>query len=245
MSAALKIGQVRDQKLASPDLAVRPVPGAVEGHADHPSVEVILGHARDNVGVVMLHADLLHTVQFQRKTGTEVAGMEVVSGDARLYAEQLLHLLQRFLEEPQSFVVFEIADMLAEQGVAAFGQAERVLQSGPAGQHFGHLGAQVDGQRRVASRTAQYSRLALEGAHHGVVGTHINVAIVKQERIGDAGQPLARLVISCHDRLFAHIAAGHNQHAVRGAVEQKVVKRRVGQHDAQRVVARRDFGRNG
>ena len=50
----------------------------------------------------------------------------------------------------------------------------------------------------------------------------------------------ARFEVVHHDRLFAEVAAGHDQRVEWRAVEEQVVQRRVGQHHAEGAIARRD-----
>ena len=96
------------------------------------------------------------------------------------------------LKEDQRFVIFEIADVLAQKGVMILGKTERVLQFGAAGQDFSDWKAQRDGIGSVAARTAQDALLAFENAHHGIVHAGVDVAVVKQESVGDAMQARAR-----------------------------------------------------
>ena len=54
--------------------------------------------------------------------------MQIVRHGPRLHAEQLLQVGQRLLEKDQRLVILQVADVLAEDGVAPLGQAEGVLQ---------------------------------------------------------------------------------------------------------------------
>ena len=48
----------------------------------------------------------------------------------RCNPEQMLHPIERLFEELHGLVVFKVADMLTQNGVAAFRQAEGVLPDG-------------------------------------------------------------------------------------------------------------------
>ena len=46
-------------------------------------------------------------------------------------------MFQRFAEKLHGLEVLQIADVLAQNGIPVFGEAESVLQLAAAGQHFG------------------------------------------------------------------------------------------------------------
>jgi hypothetical protein len=88
---------------------------------------VILGHAGSNVGVVMLHANNLHTFLSQSPLGGEIVGMEIVSDDLGVDFENALKMIDALLKEFVAFEVFEIADVLAEEGFTAAKDTDSVL----------------------------------------------------------------------------------------------------------------------
>ena len=88
---------------------------------------------------------------------------------------------------------------------------------------------------RISARPAQHALAAFEGAHHRIVRAHVDIAIVRQEPVGHAREPLERFRVRHHDGFFAQVAAGHHQRIVRRAREQQVVQRRIGQHHAEGV----------
>ena len=69
----------------------------------------------------------------------------------------------------------------------------------------------VDRMWRVASRAAQHALLAFEDAHHGIVHARVDIAVVEQERVGDAVEARGGFAIAGDDGLFAEVAAGHHQ----------------------------------
>ena len=79
------------------------------------------------------------------RIGAQVRRVKVVSHGPRRHAKQLLEIGQGLLEKDQGLVVLQVADVLAEDGVTPFGEAERVLQLAAAGQQFGNRAAQVEG----------------------------------------------------------------------------------------------------
>ena len=108
----------------------------------------------------------------------------------------MLHARQRLLEELHGLVVFEVADMLAQDGVAALGQAEGVLQLAAKRKHFVQFDAEIDGLGDEAARAAQHAFAALEGAHDRIVDAGADVAVVQQKPVGDAAELPQRLGVA-------------------------------------------------
>ena len=82
-----------DQQLATPDRAVLAVAGAVEDRPYGRAVLAVLGEARREVGMVVLHPDEAHVLELERVLGRQVLGMEVVRHHLRLDGEQALEVL--------------------------------------------------------------------------------------------------------------------------------------------------------
>ena len=237
--------KVGDQKFPAPDFSIGAVAGTVEGHANHLAAEVIFRHATGNVRMMMLHADFSFQRQFQREARAHVVGMQVVRHRPRFNPEKLLQVRQRFLEEHQRLVILQIANVLTQNCVGALGQAKRVLQLGAAGQDLASgmprstgCGTYPRERRSTRSRPSSY-------AHHGIIGSHVDIAVVKYKPVGHRLQTLPRLLIRGDNWLLADVAAGHHQgrelrRLVGRVAEQQVMKRRVGQHDANGVIARSD-----
>ena len=66
-------------------------------------------------------------------------------------------------------------------------------------------------------------------------------AVMNEKAIGDGTQAGVGFFVADADRLLAEVAAGHHQGRAEG-VEQQLVQRRVGEHDAEVAVARRHRG---
>src|SRR5579871_2954175 len=136
MRTALEARIVAYHELSTPDLSVSSVACTVESYADYFALEVVLGHAACNMGMMVLDADLLESFELQRQFRAEVAGVQIVRDYSRRDAEEPLHMLQGFPEENQSFQILQIADVLAQNRVVVFSKAERVLQLASAGQNL-------------------------------------------------------------------------------------------------------------
>ncbi len=82
MSAPFEPGVVANQKLAAPDPAVRPEPGAVECHADDLFPQAVLRHATRDVRMVMLNGELRFRPA-HRPPRAQIVGMKIVRNQAR------------------------------------------------------------------------------------------------------------------------------------------------------------------
>jgi hypothetical protein len=148
---------------------------------------MVLRHAAGDVRVMMLHADLaLGMADPRAPCGCSSSRDAVVGDGARRDAEEVLQAGERLLEELHGLEVFQVADVLAEDGVAALGQAEGVLQFAAEGEHLVQLDAEVDGLGDEAARAPQHAFAAFEGADDGIVHAGPDVAVVQQKPVGDA-----------------------------------------------------------
>ena len=92
----------------------------------------MLGEAGGEVGVVVLDGDRLDPVALERVAGRQVVGVQVVGDDLGLDREQALEVLDPLAERAQRLEVLQVADVVADPGALALGEAERVLQLGAA-----------------------------------------------------------------------------------------------------------------
>ena len=67
--------------------------------------------------------------------GGHIVRVQVVGNHLRRYPEQVLEVGDALFVSQESLIIIQIADMMAEEGVAVFGQAEGVLEFCPGGQH--------------------------------------------------------------------------------------------------------------
>ncbi len=74
----------------------------------------------------------------------------------------------------------------------------------------------------------------------------MDIAVVHQERIREPGQTRKRLVVNCGDGFLGIITAGHDERrAGKVRLQEQVVERGIGEHQAQILDAGRYEGRNG
>ena len=98
-------------------------------------------------------------------------------------------------------------------------------------------------ERRSMQRAAVVSDR--HGAHERVVRARLDRPVVRDEGVGDGGQPIARIVVAERDRLVRDVAAREHERvdAKLGEVgQQHVMERCVREHDAELGQARSDRG---
>src|SRR5215210_1261837 len=167
--------------------------------------------------------------------------MEVEGDQLRAHVEEPAIMLDSFPERPQRLVVLHVPDVVAHEGVAVSGQAERVLELSTAGQGVpGEVRGQPQRCRGVATGATDRVRSSSRCTDHGVVATHVNLTVVDQEVVGDLAQLVQRFLVAIGDGLVRVVAAGHNERDARIAQEE-VVQRRVREHHAQSALARGDL----
>ncbi len=127
------------QHFPSPDGRVGPQPSAIEGEADHRPDGLIFGHAGGNVGMVVLNLDTGDAHQLPGITGAHIVRVQVAGHDLWIDVQNAFEMVHREAEEVLCGPVFQVTDMLAHKGLPAPGEADRVLQLSPAGQHRRHV----------------------------------------------------------------------------------------------------------
>src|SRR5919109_1060561 len=126
------------KELSAPDGTVRTVAGPVEGNSDHALFcgTFVVSEAARDVRVVVLDADSREPgfLQLTGVLGGQVLGMEVVGDQFWTNVEEPAVVLDSFPERPQRLVVLHVSDMVAHEGMAVSGQAERILELSTTGQ---------------------------------------------------------------------------------------------------------------
>ena len=189
---------------------------------------------------MMLHANNLHTFLSQRPLGGEIVGMEIVGDDFGVDFENALKMIDALLKEFVAFEVFEIADVLAEEGFTAAKDTDSVFQFATDSQDRLRFALNRDWERDEAAGAAQLLRASGGDANDGIIAATQDVAIMDEKSIGDVLKTLHRFLIVDGDGLFAEIGAGHNQCVELGAAEKQVVERRVGQKSAEETIVGSD-----
>ena len=170
--------------------------------------------------------------------------MQVVDDNRRHHGEQALEGLDSLGERAERREVLQVSDVVADPGAFTPGEAEGVLELGPAGQQRRRRAAGKRERRgheaaRAPQEGGSCASADLDGAHHRIVGARLDRPVVEQEQVGEAGEAFERVAVLVGDRLVGDVAAG--QHQCRGDVErQQVVKGRVRQHHAELARPRGD-----
>ncbi len=144
----------------------------------------MLGADRRDMGGVVLEAQDGRAKIFG-ETGREIIRVQVAGDGLRPHVEQAQQMRRALFVEPKRFGVGEVADVLAHESFAAARQSEGGLQMAAAGEHAGAVFAEVDGLGHKTARAAQEGGGAIDDLHDAVVGAHDNVAVVRDDQVGD------------------------------------------------------------
>ncbi len=227
------------EDLAAPDGAVGAVAGAVEGEADDAIVlgHAVLHHDGREMGMVMLdQRDVASVLLFGPPSGL-VAGVGVGDDGRWVDAVHVVELAHRPLEGGQRLEAAHVADVLADPGRTTRGQAERVLQLTPHGEHRRHLEGQADGEGGIAPGTPDGEDVTVTHPHHRVVARHVDGPVVEQPGVRDVPEARPGVRILVADGLVGEVPARHDEHGqARGVVprhlvEQEMMQRGVGEQE--------------
>ncbi len=176
------------QNLAAPESAVVAHAQAVESHADELRGEARFGRGRRNMRVVMLDGDAPALREVARRVlRRQVSRMQVVDHVGRIHVEQPHEVGQVRLEGAICEQVLEVARVRRHVGPSPASQRERVLELGAHRQNgLGSGDGQMERLRGVASAAPDHALAAVHDPRDGVVVPCPDLAVVGQERIGDA-----------------------------------------------------------
>src|SRR5512142_496425 len=104
-----------------------------------------------------------------------------------------------------------------------FREADGVFEFSPNGQNRRQLFFEKNGDGNKAAGTAHLSWYSSDDAHYGIVAAQQNVAIVDEEVVGQPAQARHRFVVIDGNRLFAQIAASHDQRLKSALGKEQVV----------------------
>src|SRR5690349_1522783 len=123
---------VRNQHLAAPDGTIFPVARAVERHANDRlrPVHLMLSHASRDMSMVMLYADgrnILTPGALQNIARRKIVRMQIIGDRFRSYPEQLLEMFHTLFKGSQCFVIFHVANMVAQKCIIPVCDTESVF----------------------------------------------------------------------------------------------------------------------
>ena len=209
-----------------------------------------LRQRRGNVGMVVLHlaqGQALLVGQVAGPFAREVLGMHVAGQDLGSKAKKPLVLAERAVPGVERVGVFQIAQVLADEGLLAAREAEGRLLLGAAGKHAGQAcTVRVDAGRvgklhgRGGDAAGAAHDLGAAGlhAHDRVIVASQDGAVVAQPGVGHVDEARHGHLVVADDGLVGEVAARHYQRCPHGA-QQQVLQGRIGKHGAKlRQVAR-------
>ena len=151
----------------------------------------------------------------------------------RFHLEQPLIVRHRLLEGAQGDLVFQVADMVADEGKPIAPQTERVFQLAPTSQHVPpEFPFQPYRRGRISPCASQQARRAVPYSSHRIVTAGVNFPVVREKSIGDPAQPFPGIFILVGDGLIGEISAGHHQGPCQFP-QQQVMERGIGEHHPQ------------
>ena len=106
--------------------------------------------------------------------------MQVVGNHFRLNAEQPFQVCEGLLKEFQRFLVFQVSDVLAHDGMAVASEAKRILKFRAAGENLNQRHSQIDHCRDVPTRPPQNALFAMNDTHDRIVLAHVDAAVVQE-----------------------------------------------------------------
>ncbi len=234
-AARFAAGRGHAQEFAAPDGAVVAEPGAVPRHAEHRSVQVMLRHAREDMGVMMLHADDRQAGLFGEPRRV-IVGMPIARHHGGRPREKCGQIGGGPAESVEGERRLQVADVLAQADLVVHGERHGVLQM-PANREDGPQRLLDEHrQRRITARAAQHHLAVEHNADDRIIDVPHDRPIVHQEAAGDTGEPGQGFALVDADGLVGAVAAGRHDGKAK-LREQQMMQRRVGKHDAEVGIA--------
>ncbi len=233
-----------EEEFAAPNGAVEAEAGAVPRDAESGRRDFVFRQAREDVGKMVLDADVARAAQFAGIAGREIIGVQVRHDDVRFGGVKILEIGDDAVKGRVGGLGIQIADVLADENSRADGEGDGVFQVRADGENrFGSGMAEFrfesDRERRVAPGPAQDHLAVEQDAHDGVVNVAEDGAVVDEEEVGDAAQMNEGLVFIGADGFVGQIAAGGDD-GESEIGEEQMMERSRGQHDAEVRIGRGD-----
>ena len=238
-SDPLKITRCSEHDFAAPDRSVRTVACAVETHADDGGEMIVLRHDGEHMRVVMLHLEDGKPQGFG-EAARFVARMKVGGDGGGSDREQTLHARQGLAQRSEGAQIAHIAEIGRGVEERILGKAESVLEfAADAENRALEIGREHQGQRRVAAAASNHIRRTVVEIHDAVIGAQTNLAVVREDEVGDGRKRVECVLVRTADRRSRRVAARHDETICEisefvGQGKEQKVQRRVGQHDAER-----------
>ena len=93
-------------------------------------------------------------------------------------------------------LIAQITEVLAQERVTPTHERKHTLELAAAGQdRRGRLVRKRDGKRNIAARPAQHDGRPARDSRDGIIAARFNRAVVDQEHVSDAAEPLSSVII--------------------------------------------------
>ncbi len=189
------------------------------------------------MSVVVLHLDDGQAL-LPRPLRGHVLGVQVARDRGRLHAEHVEVERQVGAKRAEGGLAVQVAEMGGEERLRPPGHAERALQL-RAGRHDRRVRrfGKRQRSRHVPARAPQRKCRPDDG----VLAAAVYRPVVREEGVGDPLQAVSRVLVVDRDGLVGAVPACHHERPA-DVVAEKVVQRRVRQHQPQPRRAGRDRG---
>ncbi len=236
--------QVRDEELSAPKRPVGAVTEAVEREPEDRRRHAVLGHARGDVRMVMLHGDR-RQIDVACVLRRQILGVQVVRHDLGNDAVQRAKMCDRLFERPPRREVLEVADVVARHDLGPLRDGDRALELRADGEDLHRCrDRQAHRLRCVTAGAAEELHATAGGTRDRVVAPNVNRPVMREESVREHAQPRDRIVVGVGDRLVAEVPArAHDRSA--DAREEEMVERAVRQEHAELGEAGCDAGCDG
>src|SRR5205085_10587986 len=107
--------------------------------------------------------------------------------------------------------VFQIADVLAQEGMLPFNETDAIFKFGAHGEDSWKILLQKYGHGDKSARASQLPQRAADHTPHRIVAAQQDVPVVHQETVSKTAKPLDRFLVIDRNRLLTQIPAGHHQ----------------------------------
>jgi hypothetical protein len=138
----------------------------------------------------------------------KILGVEVRYNLARQDTEELLQARCLTVESQEGFFGLQVADMLADEDIAAAAHGHRVLEVRPYGKKFGKIVTDAHRQRSISPGAAHHQLASEHDANQRIVHVTVNRPVVYEEDVGNFPEPGYRVILIRADGLVGDVSTG-------------------------------------
>src|SRR5438270_10665667 len=105
--------------------------------------------------------------------------------------------------------IFQIADVLAQEGMLPFNETDAIFKFGAHGEDSWKILLQKYGHGDKSARASQLPQRAADHTRYRIVAAQQDVPVMHQEMVSQGAKPLHRFLIIDGNRFLTKIPAGH------------------------------------